>query len=314
MNALRVGTRQSQLALTQTNWVCQQIQHIHNDVTIETVKIVTKGDRILDVALSKVGGKGLFIKEIEQALLDGTVDFAVHSMKDMPAEMPEGLMIGAVPVREDVRDVVIAKDGCKFQDLPFGAVVGTSSLRRSIQLKAARPDLRIVPLRGNIDTRLRKLRDGQEGLDAIVLAAAGLERMGWAEQITERIPVDLCIPAAGQGALAIQCRSDDRATREILLALNDAPTEKAVQAERTFLGRLNGGCQIPIGAHASFVPGEDGLLEMIAIVGDTTGARILRAKATGTDPVQLGHTVADQLFAQGAKEILASVREELNRS
>jgi hydroxymethylbilane synthase len=319
LKTIRVGTRQSQLALTQTNWVCEQIQRLTPNLQIDTVKIVTKGDRILDVALSKVGGKGLFIKELEQALLDKTVDFAVHSMKDMPAEMPEGLMIVAVPIREDVRDVIVSLDHTPFADLRPGAVVGTSSLRRSIQLQKARPDLQIVPLRGNIDTRLRKLKEASDPpLDAIVLAAAGLERMGWADQITERLPIDICIPAVGQGALAIQCRVDDPVTRELLARLNDPVTEKTVLAERTFLARMNGGCQIPIGGHAWIEPHHEEpdqqTIRMIATIGDPKGERVLRVQGEGHDPVELGHRIADQLYEKGARDILAVIREELNQN
>jgi hydroxymethylbilane synthase len=315
MKTIRVGTRQSQLALTQTEWVCEQIRKLDPNIRIETVKIVTKGDRILDVALSKVGGKGLFIKELEQALLDKTVDFAVHSMKDMPAEMPDGLMIAAVPKREDVRDVVITKHHRKFSELPDRAVVGTSSLRRSIQLQQYRPDLTIVPLRGNIDTRLRKLNEAQDPpLDAIVLAAAGLERMGWADRISERLPVDICIPAVGQGALAIQCRSEDTELRELLGRLNDSPTARAVMAERTFLARLNGGCQIPIGGYAWLDPNDPDVLHMTAMIADPQGERVLRVREQDRDPVKLGHKVADALFDQGARDLLAAIREEWSQT
>jgi hydroxymethylbilane synthase len=199
MRQIKVGTRKSVLATTQTNWVCSQLESAYPGLKIATEEIVTKGDRILNVTLSKVGGKGLFVKEIEQALLDGTVDFAVHSMKDMPAEMPRGLIIAAVPEREDPRDVLISRDGRTFSELPKGAKVGTSSLRRAAQLKAARPDLEIQPLRGNIDTRLRKLEE--DGFDAIVLAAAGLARMGWLNRATERLSVDICIPAVDRELL-----------------------------------------------------------------------------------------------------------------
>lgn len=305
MRQFAAGTRQSSLALTQSTWVVKQLESLQPGISIQMEKIVTKGDRILDVTLSKVGGKGLFVKEIEQALLDGTIDFAVHSMKDMPAELPEGLMIVAVPEREDPRDVLISRDGRTFSELPKGAKVGTSSLRRAAQLKHARPDLEIVSLRGNIDTRLRKLEE--EGLDAIVLAAAGLSRMGWLERATERLSVDICIPAVGQGALAIQCRSDDSEMRQLLSAMDHLPTRQEVTAERTLLGELNGGCQVPIGAYAEY---RDGLLSLRGMVGTPDGSVLLKEFAEGEQPAELGRQVAEKLLEKGAREILASVREE----
>ncbi|HEU4965080.1 MAG TPA: hydroxymethylbilane synthase [Bacilli bacterium] len=307
MNRIVVGTRKSPLALTQTEWVMAQLKQHHPDLEIGMEKIVTKGDRILDVTLSKVGGKGLFIKEIEQAMYDRRVDFAVHSLKDMPTEMPEGLMIVAITHREDPRDVIISRTGSSFAELPVGAKVGTSSLRRAAQLRNARPDLEIVSVRGNINTRLAKLEEME--LDAIVLAAAGLERMGWADKITERLSPELCIPAVGQGALAIQCRSEDKEIREILSVLDDENTRRIVAAERTLLGKLNGGCQIPIGAYAEFDNEE---LKLTGIVGSADGLTLLKESATGTDPVALGEAVSQRLIEKGAGEILARVREELN--
>ncbi|WP_018131502.1 hydroxymethylbilane synthase [Effusibacillus pohliae] len=306
MRRIKVGTRQSALALTQTNWVCSQLESIYPGLAIGTEKIVTKGDRILGVTLSKVGGKGLFVKEIEQALLDGTIDFAVHSMKDLPAEMPDGLMIAAVPEREDPRDVLISRDGRSFSQLPKGAKVGTSSLRRAAQLKAARPDLEIRSLRGNIDTRLRKL--DEEGLDAIILAAAGLSRMGWLSRATERLPVDICIPAVGQGALAIQCRADDEKLIELLSVLDHLPTRLEVTAERAFLGKLNGGCQVPIGGYAEY---QDGFVSLRGMVGTPDGCTLLKEFAEGEQPQELGVLVAEKLLEKGAREILAAVREEM---
>lgn len=308
MRKFTAGTRQSALALTQSTWVIAQLEHVHPGISIRMEKIVTKGDRILDVTLSKVGGKGLFVKEIEQALLDGTIDFAVHSMKDMPAELPEGLMIAAVPEREDPRDVLISRDGRTFSELPKGAKIGTSSLRRAAQLKHARPDLQIVSLRGNIDTRLRKLEE--EGIDAIVLAAAGLSRMGWLERETERLSVDICIPAVGQGALAIQCRSDDTEMRQLLSVMDHQPTRQEVTAERAFLGKLNGGCQVPIGAFADY---HDGSLSLRGMVGTPDGATLLKEFAEGDQPAELGLQVAEKLLAKGAGEILAASREEMER-
>ncbi|MBL0387125.1 hydroxymethylbilane synthase [Tumebacillus sp. ITR2] len=308
MKSIVVGTRKSPLALTQTEWVLAQLRKHYPELEIGMEQIVTKGDRILDVTLSKVGGKGLFTKELEQAMYDGTVDFAVHSLKDMPNEMPEGLMIVAITHREDPRDVLISRNGSKFEDLPIGAKVGTSSLRRSAQLRAARPDLEIVSLRGNINTRLAKLEEQQ--LDAIVLAAAGLERMGWGDKITERLSPELCIPAVGQGALAIECRSKDEDVRQLLSVLEDPATRKIITAERTVLGKLNGGCQIPIGAYAEFIGDDE--LRLTGIVGSADGSILLRESATGHDPVALGTLIADRLIEKGAGAILAQVREELN--
>ncbi|WP_248927433.1 hydroxymethylbilane synthase [Paenibacillus hamazuiensis] len=309
MRKLVVGTRQSALALTQTGQVVDHLKMLckeHGiDCEFEIKKIVTKGDRILDVTLSKVGGKGLFVKEIEQAMLDGEIDFAVHSMKDMPAELPEGLVIGAVPVREDARDCIISKNGKGLDELPQGALVGTSSLRRSCQLQHARPDLRIEPVRGNIDSRLRKLE--AEGFDAILLAAAGLHRIGWQDRISVYLPTDVCLPAVGQGALAVECRGDDKFVRDLLALYNDPPTVLAASAERSFLGRLNGGCQVPIGAFATVQ--EDGAtIRLTGMVGSPDGKQMLKETFAGTDPDKLGKDLADKLIEQGASELLAEVR------
>ncbi|WP_042164777.1 hydroxymethylbilane synthase [Paenibacillus gorillae] len=308
-----VGTRQSALALTQSGQVIDALKRISDKhglgYSFEIRKIVTKGDRILDVTLSKVGGKGLFVKEIEQALLDGDIDLAVHSMKDMPYELQEGLMNGAVPKRVDPRDCLIMKDGSSLDDLPKGARVGTSSLRRSCQLKNARPDLQIESVRGNIDSRIRKLET--EGFDAIVLATAGMTRMGWEDRISATIPVDVSVPAVGQGALGIECRVDDSAVRELLSIYNDEETSLAVRAERSFLGALNGGCQIPIGAYATVrqMSGDSAALELelTGIVGTPDGSVLLKEMLRGSDPEQLGRDVAAALSARGADRILAEI-------
>lgn len=305
-----VGTRQSALALTQTGQVVEELRRLSEkhgfNYKFEIKKIVTKGDRILDVTLSKVGGKGLFVKEIEQALLDGEIDMAVHSMKDMPYQLPAGLTTGAVPKRIDPRDCLISNHGGGLAGLPRGAKVGTSSLRRSSQLKHARPDLRIEWIRGNIDSRIRKLET--EGFDAIVLAAAGLTRMGWEDRISATIPEDICLPAVGQGALGIECRDNDREVLQLLALLNDKETELAVRAERAFLGALNGGCQVPIGAYAVLV-GSDGtgaqLLELTGMVGTPDGMTILKDMRRGTDPEALGQELAESLRASGADRLLA---------
>lgn len=312
MRKIIVGSRQSSLALTQTQHVVDELKRISaaHGLTyeFEIRKIVTKGDRILDVTLSKVGGKGLFVKEIEQAMLGGEIDMAVHSMKDMPAELPKGLVIGAVPLREDPRDCLISRGNTPLASLPQGAKIGTSSLRRSSQLRYARPDLQIEWIRGNIDTRIRKLEE--EGFDAIVLATAGLKRMNWESRISELLSVETCIPAVGQGALAIQCREDDAKLRELLSLYNDDHTEMTVSAERAFLRRLNGGCQIPIGAYAELASdeGEKPIIKLTGMVGSADGRTLLKTERQGDDPLQLGLEAAEQLIAQGADEILAEVR------
>ncbi|BBI32517.1 hydroxymethylbilane synthase [Cohnella abietis] len=312
MRNIIVGTRQSTLAVTQTNQTIQLLKDLCTQenlpYTFEVKSILTRGDRILDVTLSKVGGKGLFVKEIEDALMNGEIDLAIHSMKDMPFELPEGLRIGAVPKREDPRDCLISKDGKSLKDLPQGARIGTSSLRRAAQLHAYRPDLQIESLRGNIDTRLRKLVD--EGFDAILLAAAGLHRMGWKDRITEYLEPEVCLPAVGQGALAIECRSDDSDVLGLLSRVNDAVTERTVAAERRLLGLLNGGCQVPIGAYAEIeAAGQDAELHLTAMVASPDGARVLKKVATGFDPEQVGSEVAKQLIELGADSILAEARE-----
>jgi hydroxymethylbilane synthase len=316
MRNIIVGTRQSTLALTQTNQTIQLLRELCEEAglaySFEIKPIVTRGDRILDVTLSKVGGKGLFVKEIEEALLNGEIDLAIHSMKDMPFELPEGLTIGAVPKREDPRDCLISRDGLKLDQLPQGAKVGTSSLRRSAQLQAYRPDLQIESMRGNIDTRLRKLTD--EGFDAILLAAAGLHRMGWGERITEYLNVDVCLPAVGQGALAVECRAGDKDILELLALLNDPVTERAVAAERRLLGLLNGGCQVPIGAFAVIVASASGDREeneivLTAMVASPDGKRLLKESAVSADPMQAGTDAAQALLRSGADDILAEARE-----
>ncbi len=315
MRKIIVGSRQSALALTQTGQVIADLERLSAEhgfgFTFEVQKIVTKGDRILDVTLSKVGGKGLFVKEIEQAMLAGEIDMAVHSMKDMPSELPEGLVNGAVPKRMDPRDCLISRGGVPLEELPQGAVVGTSSLRRSSQLAALRPDLTIRPVRGNIDSRLRKLEDGE--YDAILLAAAGLSRMGWQDKITAYLPQESCIPAVGQGALGIECRADDTALLQLLQLYNDEQTALTVAAERSFLGTLNGGCQVPIGAFAVLAAGAGGTsaahsITLTGMVGTPDGSVILKETCTGGDPVKLGQEVAGKLIARGAEKILADVR------
>lgn len=309
MRKIVVGTRQSALALTQTGQVIDRLKALCEReglaVEFELRKIVTKGDRILDVTLSKVGGKGLFVKEIEQALLDGEIDMAVHSMKDMPFALPEGLTVGAVPEREDPRDCLITKDGRGLDELPKGAKVGTSSLRRSSQLQNYRGDLQIESVRGNIDSRLRKLET--EGFDAILLAAAGLHRIGWRDRISAYLNPELCLPAVGQGALCIECRENDPFVLDLLAKFNHPSTALAVAAERSFLGRLNGGCQVPIGAYGQIA--EDGEITLTGMVGTPDGKTVLKETMSGDDPNKLGLALADALIAKGAAELLAIAGE-----
>lgn len=310
MRKIIVGSRRSKLALTQTNWVIDQLKALGAPFDFEVKEIVTKGDQILDVTLSKVGGKGLFVKEIEQAMMDKDIDMAVHSMKDMPAVLPEGLTIGCIPFREDHRDAFISKDHVKFADLPSGSIVGTSSLRRGAQLLAKRPDLEIKWIRGNIDTRLTKLQN--EDYDAIILAAAGLARMGWSKDVvTEFLDEDLCLPAVGQGALSIECREDDAELLDVLKLFTDSVTEKAVIAERAFLHKMEGGCQVPIAGFATV--GQDDHITLTVLVGAPDGSILYKERITGTDPVKVGLEAAESLTAQGGKKLIDDVKKELDQ-
>ena len=303
---LRLGTRKSKLAMTQSTWVKEEVERLNPGVQVELVRVTTKGDKILDVPLAKVGGKGLFVKEIEEALLDHRVDFAVHSLKDCPTELPEGLEVSIFPMREDPRDALISRSGKGLGDLPKGARVGTSSLRRMAQLRAIRPDLHIESLRGNLDTRLRKLDDGE--FDAIVLATAGLNRMRLAHRITERLDTDVLLPAIGQGALGLEFRSEDNDTRRCLEALHHQDTALCVRAERAFLTRLEGGCQVPIGAYAEL---DGDSLRLKGLVGDENGERIIRMDATGPKeaPEELGDNLGVKVLEAGGREILREVYE-----
>lgn len=303
MRTIRVASRQSALAMTQTKWVIGQLQALESSFTYEIVPTLTKGDKILDVALAKIGGKGLFVSEIEQVLTSGQADFAVHSLKDVPAQLADGLVLSAIPKREDARDALISREGRQLTDLPQGALVGTSSLRRVAQLLARRPDLQIQTLRGNIDTRLRKLED--EKFDAIVLAAAGLHRMGWQERITQYLSVEVCLPALCQGILGIECRQDDAQLRQLLNRLTDTASERAAVTERSLLATLNGGCQVPIGGFAEVLA--DGRLRLQGMVARPDGQQVLKAQAVGEDPTGVAEDVANQLRQQGADDILAMV-------
>jgi hydroxymethylbilane synthase len=301
---LILGTRGSKLALHQSEWFQSRIHAVMPDVQVTLRKIQTSGDKIVDVPLAKIGGKGLFVKEIEEALLAGEIDLAVHSMKDVPAQLPKGLEILCVPPREDARDALISRDGRSFKDLPQGATIGTASLRRQAQLLNARPDLRIVMLRGNLDTRLRKLKEGQ--FDAIVLAAAGLHRLAWAHEITEYLDPSVSLPAIGQGALGIEGRSDDQFVRSVLDRLNDRATATTVTAERAFLARLEGGCQVPIAAYATL---SDGQVMLDGLVAGVDGKTVLRDRIQGSsqDTHALGVQLAERLLARGGDKILRDI-------
>lgn len=316
---MMIGTRGSKLAMVQAEFIAAELRRHHPGLDVELRIISTKGDRVLDVALSAVGDKGLFVKEIEVALLDGEVDLAVHSGKDLPSVNPDGLVLAAFPTRVDPRDVLIfpqkgseAPSISTTQDalldcLPHGATIGTSSLRRACQLRALRPDLSLVDVRGNVDTRLSKLDSGQ--FDALVLAAAGLKRLGLEERASVLLPTDVLLPAVAQGALIIEARADDAATLERLAVLNDSQSRAAVLAERAFLHRLEGGCQVPIAAHATI--NESGHeIHLRGLVGSLDGTRVLRGERVGgvDDATTLGRTLADELLHQGAEDILAELR------
>jgi hydroxymethylbilane synthase len=295
-----VGSRGSDLALWQTRWVIARLQQACPDVEFRIQRITTRGDIVQDRALFQVGGKGLFVKEIEVALLAGEIDLAVHSLKDMPTELREDLVIDAVTAREDPRDVLVSRLGLKLAELPPGARVGTGSLRRAAQLRASRPDLRIVDLRGNVDTRLRKA--ATEEYDAVVLAAAGLIRLGHSDRVTEYLSPSVMLPAAGQGALCVEVRTGDEATRTLISIVHDSLTDAAVTAERVFLARMGGGCQVPIAAYGIVNADE---LWLRGLVASPDGLRLLRHELRGswTEPAVLGQALAEEMLAQGADEI-----------
>ena len=302
MKPVRIGSRGSMLALAQSSWVKQQIESRYPDLQVEMSIIKTSGDRLIDRPIAAVGGKGVFTKEIEDALLNQTIDIAVHSMKDLPTELPDGLAIVAVPVREDARDVLVTRRGLKLADLARGARLATGSLRRQAQLLRHRGDLVITPIRGNVDTRLRKLEDGEA--DGLIMAAAGLKRIGRADRIGEYLPDEICVSAVAQGALAIEARADG-ALRELLGFLHDSVAEAETVAERALLRRLSGGCHVPIGARAR-AAGE--VLTMIAIVASPDGTTLCKAKLTGDirEAGKLGERLAEELLNQGADKILAA--------
>lgn len=302
---LRIATRKSQLALWQAEHVAALIRKAHPGITVQLLPMSTKGDRIQDRSLAAIGGKGLFIKELEAALEDRRADIAVHSMKDVPGDLPDGLMIAAVLTRADARDALITRGPLRLEDLSRGARLGTSSLRRQAQLLAARPDLRIEGLRGNVDTRLRRLDNGE--LDAIVLACAGLTRLGLESRIAARLDPKVSVPAVGQGVIGIECRTDDLGSRETLRALNDAATRTAVDAERAFAHRLGGSCQSPIAAYAQV---EGQRVSLVGLVAEPDGSRLLRDTISGSavNAQVLGEQLAERILAAGAGELLQRLR------
>jgi hydroxymethylbilane synthase len=304
MARLRIGSRGSQLALWQANHIAALLRERGHQVEIEIIK--TTGDKITDVALAKVGTKGMFTKEIEEALAEGRVDLAVHSLKDLPTEVPPGFEVAAITKREDARDGFVSRRYASIAELPQSARVGTSSLRRQAQLRAVRPDLNIVPLRGNVDTRLRKLDEGE--YDAIILAAAGLKRLGRTEWMRNILPVEIMCPAVGQGALAIETRLGDGETVQFLAFLDDAAARTATTCERALLARMGGGCQVPIGAHAQ-VNGKH--IHLTAIVARPDGSSVLRDSGDGDNAEQLGNAVAERLLRRGGEEILREVYGEV---
>jgi len=304
MKTLKIATRQSPLALWQAEHIRARLEAMHADLTVELVTFVTQGDKILDTPLAKIGGKGLFVKELEAALMDGRADLAVHSMKDVPMALPEGLSLAVICEREDPLDAFVSNHYASFADLPQGAKVGTSSLRRKCQILKARPDLEIIDLRGNVGTRLSKLDDGK--YDAIILASAGLKRLGLAERIRHTIQPAVSLPAVGQGALGLECRSQDQAVLDLILPLMHAETNMCVRAERAFNAYLEGGCQVPIAGYATL---QNGQLQIEGRVGSVDGKTILKAVQYGV-PEQaemLGEELAKALLAQGAGELLKAL-------
>jgi hydroxymethylbilane synthase len=304
---LRIATRQSLLALWQAEYVKARLESLHSDLNVELVTMVTKGDKILDTPLAKIGGKGLFVKELESAMLEGRADIAVHSMKDVPMEFPEGLGLAVICERENPTDAFVSNTYEHLDQLPAGAIVGTSSLRREVQLRERRPDLVIKSLRGNVQTRLGKLDAGE--YDAIILASAGLIRLKLDERIRYRIPAEQSLPAGGQGAVGIECRMDDEATLALLAPLNHAPTATRVLAERALNRRLEGGCQVPIGCYAEL---EGDQVWLRGLVGRPDGTKVLRDEIRGpaAEAEALGIQLADRLLAAGADTILAEVYAE----
>ena len=306
LKILKIGTRGSKLALQQTRMIASQLERLNPTIKCEIVNIKTEGDKILDVPLAKIGGKGLFVKELDEALIDGRIDLAVHSMKDIPTELPTELQIGAITIREDPRDVLISGDNLILKHLPKNAVIGTCSLRRQTQLLNYSPNFHIVQLRGNLETRLRRVE--ANALDAVILAAAGIHRMGWQAKITEYLPMDICLPAISQGALGIEIRKKQKKIQSIVSALDHPETAKAVLAERALLRKLEGGCQVPIAAYGEI---KNSQIYLQAMVGSLDGKRIIRDSESGSlDHVEkVGIHLAKKLIKQGADKILQEIIE-----
>ncbi|MBA4392419.1 MAG: hydroxymethylbilane synthase [Desulfobacca sp.] len=304
---IKIGTRGSPLALQQSSWVKGVLSQAYDHLLIELVIIKTTGDKILDVPLAAIGGKGLFVKEIEEALIDKRIDLAVHSMKDMPGELPEGLKIGAVPIREDPRDVLITRDQVVLKDIAGQRKIGTSSLRRKAQLLHQRPDLQIISLRGNLDTRIKKIES--EGLAGIILAAAGLHRMGLKDRISQYLDLDTSLPAVGQGALALEIREEDLWLQELLTILHHRDTAFCTKAERAFLNQLQGGCQVPIAGHA-WIQGKEIILK--GLIASLDGSVLIKDQIQGPlpDALNLGISLADRLFQSGGREILDQIYQQ----
>ncbi|KJG35794.1 porphobilinogen deaminase [Photobacterium angustum] len=298
---IRIATRKSPLAMWQAEFVKAELEQAHPGIIVELIPMITKGDIILDTPLAKVGGKGLFVKELEVAMLEGRADIAVHSMKDVPVEFPEGLGLVTICEREDPRDAFVSNKYNNIDELPQGAIVGTSSLRRQCQLRAQRPDLIVNDLRGNVNTRLRKMDEGQ--YDAIILACAGLKRLKMEDRIRSEIAPEVSLPAVGQGAVGIECRLDDTRVRQLLAALSDQATTTRVLCERAMNNYLQGGCQVPIGSYAEL---EGDQIWLRALVGEPDGSKIVRAEIRGPieQAEQLGETLAEQLLNDGARDIL----------
>ena len=306
-NTIRIATRKSPLAMWQAEHVADALRSAHPGLEVEILGMSTQGDKILDTPLAKIGGKGLFVKELEARMLEGDADIAVHSMKDVPVDLPDGLHLAVIMAREDPRDAFVSNDYAALDELPEGAVVGTSSLRRQCQLADRRPDLEIKPLRGNVNTRLRKLDEGE--YDAVILAAAGLIRLGFGARIRNPIDPADSLPAIGQGAVGIECRSDDPRVNELLAPLHHADTATRVQAERAMNARLEGGCQVPIGGHAVL---EDDQLWLRGLVGTVDGNEIIRGEIRGPreEATRLGTALAEELLEHGAARILEALYEQ----
>lgn len=306
---VKVVSRDSALAMWQTNFVVDALRSVTDQYEFEIISLKTKGDKVLDVSLAKIGDKGLFTKELEDGLISGEMDFAVHSLKDIPTVLPEGLQLSAMLTRHNPADVLISEKYNSLEELPQGAKVGTSSLRRKAQLLHKRPDLNIQDLRGNVNTRMRKLKD--ENFDGIILAAAGVERMDWKDAVTEELSYDICLPAVSQGVIAIETRSDDPEIISLVKLIHDKESEICVQAERALLRALEGGCQIPIAGHAH-IEGTDVVLD--GLVGSIDGKTIIRDQIRGSIDLaeQVGIQLAEKLSAMGGKEILEQIRMELN--